>query len=532
MIKEYDDFIEWVKKNDIVNSRNTLRFISLPVNRQSKAKNLLYIEAENKLKELTSFLPKETLNKYRLQCVLKNITQNNFKCSVFTCDNPREFWPGLGFTLLCSCRDTEHKEYQGRAKADGARKTFRKKYGVDNISQLTSVKEKKKKTTLKNYGVYNPTYKNYNIYNFNRLTKKVIEDNFIASNHLEVDKLSSFLNCKRLAAYTISDKFNVNRTPKNGSSRAELEIYNFIKSLDDTIQITRNTRKIILPKELDIYLPDHNLAIEYNGLMDHSQGVSKYSRFNTPELPKNKHLQKTEACEEKNIQLVHIFENEWTDLHKQKIWKSVICNKLGKNSNKLYARKLELREIKSKVDREEAKILFRDNHLQGSGALGPIRFGLFQDKKLISCMTFGRSRFHKESIMELIRFATIKGTSVVGGASRLLKAFEREYSPDKLISYANRRWSNGGLYHTLGFDLSHISKPNYFYFKESKHKLWSRNHFQRHKLEGYFGKQAPTLTESEIMFAQDYRRIYDSGNLCFVKVYQKRMLQNSKYKNI
>ncbi len=308
-----------------------------------------------------------------------------------------------------------------------------------------------------------------------------------------------------------------------GTSRAEEEISEFIISIDKEVKILKNDRKIITldrAVELDVYLPDQKLAIEYNGLMDHSQGISKYKRFNNPVLPKDKHLRKTIACEKKDIQLLHVFENEWQDLNKREIWKSVIRNKLNKNSNKLHARKLELREIKSKNDKLLSRKLFEENHLQGAGALGTIRFGLFEDSVLISCMTFGNSRFHKESVMELIRFATIKNTTVMGGASRLLKAFEKKYQPTKLVSYANRRWSDGGLYHKLGFGLSHISGPNYFYFKENKRDiLWSRNKFQRYKLDEYFGPQDPNDSESKIMFDQGYRRIYDSGNYCFIKTY-------------
>lgn len=54
--------------------------------------------------------------------------------------------------------------------------------------------------------------------------------------------------------------------------------------------------------ELDFYIPDFNLAIEFDGLYWHSTAH---------QLNNNYHLQKTELCQQSNIQLIHIFEDEW-----------------------------------------------------------------------------------------------------------------------------------------------------------------------------------------------------------------------------
>ena len=63
-------------------------------------------------------------------------------------------------------------------------------------------------------------------------------------------------------------------------------------------EIITHTRKVISPFELDIYLPDINLAIEYNGAYWHSleKGLSK-----------NYHLDKSIICKNKNIRLIHIY---------------------------------------------------------------------------------------------------------------------------------------------------------------------------------------------------------------------------------
>jgi len=72
---------------------------------------------------------------------------------------------------------------------------------------------------------------------------------------------------------------------------------------------------------------------------------------------------------------------------------------------------------------------------------------------------------------------------IQGGASRLLKHFEVDNSPESLVSYANRRWSTGELYERLGFDFLRNSPPNYFYFKcGDTAQLKTRNQFQTRKL--------------------------------------------------
>jgi very-short-patch-repair endonuclease len=70
--------------------------------------------------------------------------------------------------------------------------------------------------------------------------------------------------------------------------------------------IIENTKQIISPYELDIYLPDVKLAIEYNGLFWHSTKNSTSEDY---------HLMKSLRCREKGIRLIHIYEFE--DFKKQ-----------------------------------------------------------------------------------------------------------------------------------------------------------------------------------------------------------------------
>jgi len=72
--------------------------------------------------------------------------------------------------------------------------------------------------------------------------------------------------------------------------------------IDQNIEFIENTRQIISPLELDFHIPEHNLAVEVNGLYWHSEARGK---------DENYHLNKTQLCLKQNIRLIHIFEDEF-----------------------------------------------------------------------------------------------------------------------------------------------------------------------------------------------------------------------------
>lgn len=291
-----------------------------------------------------------------------------------------------------------------------------------------------------------------------------------------------------------------NGCPKCGSvyDKSEGEVKEFISSLN--LLFEENNRKILGGKELDMYIPSYNLAIEYNGLYWHSD----------LHLDNNYHFNKTELCESKGIKLIHIFEDEWK--YKQEIVKSRLTNIFGLNSNKIYGRKCVIKEITSK----EAKEFLNNNHIQG-GINAKYNIGLYYNNELVSIMTFGflRKNMGRKSIdghYELLRFCNKLYTSVVGGADKLLKYFIKTYNPKEITSYADRRWSQGDLYVNLGFEFVYNSKPNYFYINKGKRE--HRFKYRKDILvkEGFDKNK----TEREIMKERGFNRIYDCGNKKYV----------------
>lgn len=285
----------------------------------------------------------------------------------------------------------------------------------------------------------------------------------------------------------------------SGKSRFEYEIKEFLeKNGFKVIHGHRIYLDKLHYKELDIYVPDKNLAIEFNGLYYHQDNGTN----------KNYHLNKTKLCESKNIQLIHVFENEW--LYKKEMVKSIILAKLGKFDDRIYARKCEIGEIDAKT---KTKFL-NDNHIQGND-VSKIRLGLFHNSELISIMTFGRRKIGGKSHFELIRFCNKLNTQVIGGASKLFKHFMSNYEFENIVSFADRRFSNGNLYKTLKFDFKHYSTLNYWYFKDENKILFHRVNFQKHKLKDKLKTFDENLSEWENMKNNGWSRIWDCGNFVF-----------------
>ena len=208
-----------------------------------------------------------------------------------------------------------------------------------------------------------------------------------------------------------------------------------------------------------------------------------------------------------NIEILFIFQDILQN--KPEIILSRILNKLN-YSNKIFARKCEIIEINSNI----ANKFLNKTHLQGkSNAL--INLALKYNNEIVSVMTFGKQRLalgskkNNKNEYELQRFASKLNVSVVGGGSKLLKYFIDNYNPSKIISFADKNWSNGKLYEKLGFIKINETIPNYWYIKDGirKHRF---NYRKDILVKDGFNKD---LTEHQIMINRGFSKIYDCGNL-------------------
>jgi len=310
--------------------------------------------------------------------------------------------------------------------------------------------------------------------------KKLIKD-------VSVKDISSRFECGTDSIYLLLKKHNI-PIPDRYKSQAEIDIVEFLKE-NNIDNIITNTRNVISPLELDIYVPSLNIAIEYCGVFWHSE------LFKSVDY----HKHKLDECTKKGIRLITIFEDEWEN--KKDIVKSKLLSIFQQDDrNRVYARKCEISTTPTNI-----KEFFKLNHIQGYGK-GSIFLSLTYENIDVAMMVFMK----KGKGYYLNRYAT--SYNVVGGFSKLLSFFIKKYEFDTLVSFADLRWSVGDLYNKNGWELESTIKPDYHYVDgriRRTHKFNYRHSTGLKRLPRY----NMNLSEHENMVNHDIFRIYDCGKL-------------------
>ncbi len=294
-------------------------------------------------------------------------------------------------------------------------------------------------------------------------------------------------------------KFGFNIRKQSNYSIYEMELFDFLKSLN--VVVVHSDWSILKTKELDIFLPDNNLAIEIDGLYYHSlSNADEIIKEN-----KQRHLFKTVKCKEQHIQLMHFTDYEWK--FKNSIVKSMIMSKLNL-TKKIHARKC----ILGKVDAKNAKIFMEENHINGHSS-AKIYKGLYFNNELVMLMTFSKPRFSKETTWELVRMATKLNYTVIGGIAKILKAF-RDENDGSILSYCDRRFGEGMSYFKVGF--KYIRSTDVGYFWTDGNIPIKRFKTQKLNLEKWLPSFDTSKSESENMFNSKYKRFWDCGNNVYI----------------
>ena len=381
--------------------------------------------------------------------------------------------------------------------------------GVSNPSHNADVNKKRAETVKSKYGVGCPPNhpdhirriidNNMTMYGCASHTQRHIpleslsllnDANWLSEqHHANKHTLTHIASMLQVDLTTVSNalsNLNIEKRMLSGS-QAEREVGTFIESLG--ISIVRNTRSILSGLELDIYIPSHNIAIEYCGLYWHS---SAHERI-TPQY----HKIKTDRCAALGIRLITLFEDEWRD--QQQLVKNKIMHILHRSeSPTIYARKCGIVEVRTNDKRN----FFNTHHIQGDGP-SSINYGLKYNGVLVGCMSFLKTT----DGLILNRFAA--SCSINGGFSKLLKHITTAYPHSDIVSFADLRWSVGNVYHHNRFVLDKVIAPDYYWVVngERQHKFNWR-HGSRLK---YLPLYDPTLSESINMYNHGYYKIYNCG---------------------
>lgn len=455
----------------------------------------------------------------------------------------------------------KHTEETKQKISKSCREMSLQKYGVENPFQSPEIKQKIEKTNLKRYGVknyaqtdnwraYAKTLKhsddtklkikstNQSRYGANSFTasdlgKQLIRqkniqryyktwNNYIQSlQNSHIDCLTSEEEFYRSTSITfkcqlcntvwqetgkirgVCEPCQI-KISQAGRSKLEASLFKWltvagIPFVTNKIFTNSNNKKY----SLDVYFEEHSLGIEMNGLWWHSELHGKKD--------KHYHLDKLSFFQQQGVRVINIFEDEWNN--KAHIIKSKILHILKtSHTSKIFARKCTIREITARDCRE----FIENNHIQGFTP-AQIYLGAYYRDVLVGCMTFipvGRfSKISSKTEFELVRFVTDTSLSIPGLGGKLLKHFIRNYVSTKIVSYADRRFTDDSvnIYTQLSFLFIGYTPPNYYYIRGSRR--FNRVRFQKHKLQSILPKFDVTKSEWENMKNNGYDRLWDCGHL-------------------
>lgn len=399
---------------------------------------------------------------------------------------------------------TRHSELYADKKSaseivEKVKRTKLERHGSENYNNSDKIRETYREK--RNSGYWNAVYLDKDLTILHDKSK--LEELYHSRTPHEIAEMAN------VHVQTVFWYLNEHKIKEKYKSAEELAVVRFLKDDLEISNIVENTRKLLPSgRELDIYLPDYGVAIEYNGVYWHHEDV--------PHITRSYHYDKFLECAELGIRLITIFSYFW--VHKKDVVKKLIAAKLNKSDQRVYARKCTVVELKS----SETKWFLEENHIQGYTP-AEISYGLKFSNKLVAVMTFSRGRIamgKSRDHVELVRYAT--SCSVVGGASKLLSHFIKTNEWDSIVSYSDNEWSDGNLYQTLGFDLDSTVPPSYWYVSRNGSRMYHRFTYSKQKLI----KQGadPNLTESQITKSMGLLKIWDCGKKKWILRKDKKYL--------
>lgn len=389
-----------------------------------------------------------------------------------------------GFRKYCSAKCSNNSDEVIARK----KKSSLDKYGTEYPNQNKSVKDKIKKKLVISLD-----------------EKKLIVSELIAKQGYEIlSEGNSFSDSWRLKCQCGEEFERVLPTwsrwntgwkticPKcsHGSSHEEKQLANWIE--EQGVSINRRDRKVIAPLELDIFIPELNLAIEYNGLYWHADD-------------RERHFKKFKMCYDRGIKLIQIFEHEWWSKPDQ--IKSRLKSALGLNI-KIFARKTKVEVISS----DEAKAFLEVNHLHGFTRGACLHLGLKINDKILQVISIGKSRFNKKYDFEILRSASVEDITIVGGLSKLIHA-ARKMLNGSILTYADLCWGTGDSYAKAGGTFIKFTDPGYVWWK--KDRILSRYETMKKNLPNIVENYSDRLTQEENMRRDGWRQVWNAGNAIY-----------------
>ena len=354
------------------------------------------------------------------------------------------------------------------------------RYGFEYAIQSKIIKDKAKKTNMERYGVEYST-QSHLLDNIHLMKSQEFWDEFKDYNEI-VDYFRDIVVFTTMRYYT--RKYRPDLVNDGLISYPHRIINNFLTELN--IEFVINTKEIITPKELDIFIVNHKLAIEVNGIYWHSE---KQGRDN------NYHLNKVNQCELKDITLLQF--TDYDILNKTNIVFSMIKAELSLNEiiNTTDTQIVDIDDIL-------AETFYNDNCLQGY-IEAEIHKGLTYNNELVAVISL--TKLSNENYF--INYANKLNYNVIDSFQKLVK---NSGCIGKLIYHVDRNYSSGKFYEDNNWHLESIIPPNYYYTNDYEN-LYHQTTIQKDKLEELLETYDDNLSELENMVANGYDVFWDCG---------------------
>lgn len=236
--------------------------------------------------------------------------------------------------------------------------------------------------------------------------------------------------------------------------------------------------------------------------------------------PNNIFSKVTDFCDLHGYRLIQIYDSEFINSY------DIVCDKithfLGIDNallkGKIYGRNCTVKEISN----EDAKEFLDKYHIQGF-VNSTVYLGAYYKNEIVAVMSFKNGGVRSEG-WELNRFASDPYHTYCGVGGKLFNYFVKKYNPQKVVSYADRRWGilESNMYTKIGFSRRCISNPSYMCFNrfsKKTPKLFHKLNFTKASLRKKYGMEygfGPEMTEKEMTLKIGYDRIWDCGLIKYI----------------
>lgn len=422
---------------------------------------------------------------------------------------------------------------------DKKKKTCLLKYGEDHYCKTQEYKEKVSKTNLAAYMLDNPEYEHIQdyptiLYNITRpdvieKRKNTMISRHGVGNYFESPDNQLNINSDRKKKYGYENIGQRFLSPETYAILQDPELFKpyitgvsfeaaavslntsaftitrYIKKYDflalarpgtgsvvqDSIQewleslgiiVMCNNRKIIAPKEIDLFLPEFNVGIEYNGIFHHTEISGKRGE--------HYHYEKYTACGKLGIYLMQICSTVYK--RQPNVIKHFILDRIGMTAA-VCASQCEVVE----VSLADVRVFLQEHQIRNWREIGQYTIGLTYHGALFQVITFAD---RQNSGYELTQIATKQGFLINGGVAKMFNYFCDIRKPRSILSYCDSRYFTGNTLKTIGFEKIDDGVPTYWYTDYKK--IYHKDEFTIDKLT-IMGHN-PLLTELENMLLFGY----------------------------